>query len=540
VPSWNVSRFLPGPSARRRGLRVSGLALLVLPSSALAAVHTVRPPESISAVLARAQPGDTVRLAPGEYRERVVIDVPVRLVGDAAARILGGYEGTVVHVTAPGTVLEGLEIVESGPDLTQDMAGVLVEADGVTVRGCSIRESLHGIYVKGGNDTRIVGNRVEGRLDLIESDRGNGIHLWNSRRNRVVGNEIFHARDGIYFSFANETEIERNHIHHVRYGLHYMYSNDNTFADNLFEHNVAGAALMYSENITFERNTFARCRGFRAYGILLQSMNDVISRQNLILDNSRGIFMNNTDGSVFERNDVVDNDLAIQLNGGCDDNRFAGNNFIGNLTELLLDVSDLETQWADEEGGNYWSHYRGYDLDRDGIGDVPFSIQNVFQVLESDVPEVRFYLLSPAAELLKAAEDALPILRLGDAQDPAPRMQPLANEGVPWERAQRTGLEPSPLWAGVYLAGTFLPLALLAALGRPRRPVIPRSSVPGRATRNPPSTVDPSPGASAERAQDDKEKEIPHASAPQRARDDATAPSVHRIPRATASKEPEE
>ena len=63
----------------------------------------------------------------------------------------------------------------------------------------------------------------------------------------------------------------------------------------------------------------------------------------------------------------------------------------------VFDVSDLETLWADDDGGNHWSTYRGYDLDRNGLGDVAFSIQNVFQVLESDVPEVRFYLLSPAA-----------------------------------------------------------------------------------------------------------------------------------------------
>ncbi|MBW2278880.1 MAG: nitrous oxide reductase family maturation protein NosD, partial [Deltaproteobacteria bacterium] len=331
--------------------------LAVAPAAAGAAVHEVAPGQSIAAVLLRAAPGDTVRLAPGEYRENLIIDVPVTLEGNGVARIRGGYLSSVVHVTAPGTVLDGLEISEAGPHLTKDMACVLIEADDVTVRNSHIRESLHGIYVKGGQRARILDNRVEGRLDLIEADRGNGIHLWNTAGNRVAGNEIWNVRDGIYFSFAHDTEIENNHIHDVRYGLHYMYSNNNTFTDNLFERSVAGAALMYSDDITFTRNTFARCRGFRAYGILLQSMNRITAHDNLVLDNSRGIFMNNTNASSFEHNDVVDNDLAIQLNGGGSGNRFVGNNFLGNLSELLLDVSDRETRWADSESGNHWSNY---------------------------------------------------------------------------------------------------------------------------------------------------------------------------------------
>jgi len=444
--------------------------LAVLSSvTAAATIHEVPAGESITAVLERAEPGDTIHLAGGTYRENIVVDVPVTLTGDDGAIIRGGYQGNVVHVTAAGTVLEGLHIAEASPRLTKDMACVLVEADDVTIHGCTVTESLHGIYVKAGNRVKILGNTIEGRLDLIEADRGNGIHLWNSIENRIIDNEIFNVRDGIYFSFADSTEIERNHIHHARYGLHYMYSNDNSFFDNLFENNVAGAALMYSEDIVFARNTFSSCRGFRAYGLLLQSMSRVTATANLIIDNSRGIFMNNTDNSLIELNDVVNNDLAIQLNGGCDGNRFVRNNFINNLSDLLLDVSDLETQWADVDGGNYWSSYRGYDLDGDGAGDLPFPIQNVFQILETKVPEVRFYLLSPAAEVLKAAERALPILRLGDAEDPLPAMFPINNREVPWEEsAARTG-SGSSMWAMIFLVGTALPVAGLWRLGQPRR-----------------------------------------------------------------------
>ncbi len=437
--------------------------------TAAAAVHEVPAGGSITAALERAEPGDTIRLAGGTYHENIVVNVSVTLTSDGGATIRGGYQGNVVHVTAAGTVLEGLHIAEASPRLTKDMACVLVEADDVTIHGCTITESLHGIYVKAGKGTEIVGNRIEGRLDLIEADRGNGIHLWNSSNNRIIDNEILNVRDGIYFSFADSTEIKRNHIHNARYGLHYMYSNDNSFFDNLFENNVAGAALMYSEDIVFARNTFARCRGFRAYGILLQSMSRVTARENLIVDNSRGIFMNNADSCVIESNDVVNNDLAIQLNGGCDGNLFVRNNFINNLSDLLLDVSDLETRWADAGRGNYWSSYHGYDLDRDGIGDLPYPIQNVFQILETRVPEVRFYLLSPAAEVLEAAERALPILRLGDAQDPRPAMFPIANSEVPWTLGGGRALAGSLTLALFFMGATAGVAGLSWRLGRPQK-----------------------------------------------------------------------
>jgi len=339
------------------------------------------------------------------------------------------------------------------------MACILVEADLVTIRNSRVSETLHGIYVKAGSYARIEDNLIEGRLDLIEADRGNGVHLWNSVGNLVSGNEIVNARDGIYFSFSDSTEVIDNHIHHVRYGLHYMYSNHNTFKRNLFERNVAGAALMYSEDIALIENTFAQCRGFRAYGILYQSMDHVTAQSNLIIDNSRGIFVSNSTNNLFQENDLVDNDLAIQLNGGSDFNAFLQNNFINNLSDLLQDVGDMEITWANETGGNFWSDHEGYDLDTDGWGDQPFSIQNAFQVMESSTPEVRFYLLSPAAKILELAETTLPILDLGEAQDPSPLMKPSENADVPWEMLVSRETDRALAWAGFYLFLTLAPLA---------------------------------------------------------------------------------
>jgi len=373
---------------------------IVVPQCLFSTIHTVSNGDNISAILDIAAPGDTIIIGEGDYVGNLIIDKPITIKGINYPTIRGEYTSHVILIQANNTAIEGLTISESGTRLMEDFACIMVEADSITLHNNIITKPLHGIYVKGGNNIIITDNTIEGRLDLIPEDRGNGIHLWNSSHNLLMSNDVSNARDGIYFSFAYFTEVIGNHIHKVRYGLHYMYSDNNTFTNNIFENNVAGAALMYSQNIEFYRNIFARCRGFRDYGILYQSMDETIAHHNLIIDNSRGIFFDNCNSNQFLNNDVVDNDLALQIMGDGENNIIARNNFINNLGSLVMDVKKTSTVWVDESGGNYWTSYKGYDLDGDGKGDVPHTIQNIFQVLESEIPEIRFYLNSPAAEIL--------------------------------------------------------------------------------------------------------------------------------------------
>jgi len=423
--------------------------------------------QTIAAKLAQCSPGDTVIVKKGVYSENLIIDVPIYLKGENQPSIKGSYKGNVILITAPGAIIEGLRIQEAGTRLLDDFACIRVEADSVTLRNNIITEPLHGIYVKGGNYAIIHDNVINGRLDLIPADRGNGIHLWNSKNNKLYRNEILNTRDGIYFSFADSTQAWENHIHNTRYGLHYMYSDENIFRNNLFENNVAGAALMYSQGIEFYQNTFARCRGFRAYGLLYQSMDNVIARDNLIIDNSRGVFFDNSNDNLFEHNDVVDNDVALQLMGAGEKNIIINNNFINNLSNLIVDNKKSHTVWATEAGGNYWSDYRGYDLDGDGTGDLPHKIQNVFQIMESKTPEIRFYLNSPAAEILQVAEQSLPILNLGSESDPAPQIKPFANEKVPWKHTDELDYDKNSPFAAFYL---FIGLLIIIVYFAKRKP----------------------------------------------------------------------
>lgn len=116
------------------------------------------------------------------------------------------------------------------------------------------------------------------------------------------------------------------------------------------------------------------------------------------------------------------------------------------------------TRWSVAGRGNYWSDYDGYDLDGDGLGDVPFRIRNLYEKLEGNHPRLRVYFQSPAAQALVAAERAFPIVRSASEADPHPLMHPV-DIGVPISgHTKRSG---SGAVAGLTVAGASMVAGVL-------------------------------------------------------------------------------
>ena len=130
--------------------------------------------------------------------------------------------------------------------------------------------------------------------------------------------------------------------------------------------------------------------------------------------------------SLFRHNVIAQNDIALQLFSSSDEDIFTGNNFIENLSPLYLIGKRTTTRWELDGRGNFWSDYDGYDLDANGIGDVPHKVQNVFEYLEGNYPRLRLFLESPAAQALALAERAFPIFEGSTEIDRAPLTRALA------------------------------------------------------------------------------------------------------------------
>jgi nitrous oxidase accessory protein len=388
-----------------------------------------RPYATPAAALQNARRGDTVFVAAGVYRGSLTVNQPTVLLGEPGAILDGEHEGTVLTVDSDSVEVRGFIIRRGGRSLDRDDAAVkLVRCEGCRVEGLRIAASLHGIYLLESSGIAIVNNVITGDTTRAEAQRGNGIHLFHSTGIRVVHNNIAGTRDGIYFSFASDNDVEDNLVTGVRYGLHYMYSDDNRFFHNRFERNAAGAAVMFSKRITFRENVFARHAGYRAYGILLQTVENVTAEHNRIEMNLTGLFVDGVSASTFRENTISANGIGINLHES-ESNRFTGNVIVNNRDAVRRARGTGDDLWAVNGRGNYWGDRAVFDLDGDGVGDRPYRAGDPFAALAEPRPALGLFAGTLAARALSWAEEALPVFRISRVEDPAPLVRP--PEGAP-------------------------------------------------------------------------------------------------------------
>ncbi len=419
---------------------------------------------TIAAALAEARPGDTIHVAAGHYRERLIVHVPVVLIGAGRPVIDGEGKGTVIELRAP-SILAGFEIRGSGRLLDQENAGVLVSADSCVIRDNLLEDVLFGIYLKGSRGTRVINNRIEGK-DRPLGTRGDGIRLWNSNDALVEGNVVRRTRDVVVY-FSNGLMFRGNLVTDGRYGLHYMYSGNNTFERNEFARNDVAAFIMYSSDIALRYNVFAQASGRSGYGIGLKDADRIEVVGNLIVQNQIGLYLDNSPSAADAVNDIRENviafnDVGIDLLPSVRENEFGQNTFVSNIRDVS--VSGGGTAIANRWSGNCWDNAAAWDGDGDGDLDQPYRIDRLSDDLFARYPELRLFELSPAAVALDALGRFFPLLEpLPIVVDSTPRTMPrrvelsdvgLGRSADPSKRRGRGAPLIAALWLG--LAGISL------------------------------------------------------------------------------------
>ena len=409
-----------------------------------------------------AAPGSKLIVEAGIYDAPVILAKPIVLEAMPGAVIQGNGRGDLVRILAPDVAILGFAIRGTGSSLDEENAAILVRAPRARIERNVLEDDLFGIYLQDAPDCIVRGNRIVGKqIDIAR--RGDAIRLWNSNGCVIENNEVTRTRDVIIWYSAGVV-LRGNRISNSRYGLHFMYANASTVEENSLQENSVGAFLMYSKDLVFRRNLLLQNRGPSGYGIGMKDVDGVVAQDNRILGNRVGLYLDNSPFSPsmtheIQRNLFAFNDIGIAFQPAVRRNHFRENAFVENLEQIaVIGSGDFGgNEFTIEGRGNYWSDYTGFDLGEDGIGDVVYRSESLFENLVDRETKLRLFLFSPAQQAVELASRAAPTFKpRPKLSDSAPLMSLPKIAGPPLPRSPVRNL-------GVF-AG-FLALSSIAALG---------------------------------------------------------------------------
>lgn len=299
---------------------------------------------SIQQAVAHSDPGETIYVAPGLYRNtNTVIDKSLTLIGTYNQTIL---EGTLSYTSAIMYVL----------------------ADNVAIRGFVFRETGIGVAAENSENLNIEGNSFE--------ELSYGIWLMQSLKCNVSDNEI---KNLVYIGLVDPLRILT--------ALVFQGVSNGTIVDNRIEARYlpptedltdGGIQATNSNYNIFENNTI---RLARICIVLTNSMG------NRIVGNwisPRKVVAGNTHLSLYNADDNIIKGNLLEMVAGptqmirmvdSTNNQIYQNSFLDFDYTIYLQRSS-GNMWDNGYEGNYWSHYTGQDSNGDGIGDTPFVIDS--------------------------------------------------------------------------------------------------------------------------------------------------------------------
>ncbi len=390
------------------------------------------PVSSIKKALELTEDNDTILIKKGIYKEgNIVVKKSVKIIGENYPVIDGEKKYEVITVKANNVLIKGLTIQNSGKSDIEDIAGVkFFRTKNCRIEKCILKNNFWAIYFAASKNGVVKDNKIYGPAKLsylksafgttIETNFGNGIHLWHCKNMLVEGNYVRNHRDGIYFEFVKNSTIVNNiSEENLRYGLHFMFSHRDNYINNIFRRNGAGVAVMYTKYVYMANNRFEYNWGGDSYGLLLKEIYDSYLYHNVFYKNTTGIFSDNTNRTVIEENDFIENGWAIRIWGNSQDNIIKHNNFISNTFNIATNSFQNPNKYEE----NYWSDYKGYDLNHDGIGDVPYRPVSLFGYLTENYPQSIILSRSFFVYLLDLTERMFPMLIPSELVDKKPLMR---------------------------------------------------------------------------------------------------------------------
>jgi parallel beta-helix repeat protein len=279
---------------------------------------------TLTDALKAAEPGDRILIRPGLYKEGIVIEKPIEVIGD------GELGEVVIEANGADTVLfRGNMARIANLTLRQTGGGkwfcIDIAQGRLDVEGCDITsQSLACVAIHDGADPRLRRNR-------IHDGKQGGVFVYENGLGTIEDNEIFgNAQSGVAIKEGGNPTLRRNRIHDGKQGGVYVNENGlGTLEDNeIFGNALAGVQISSGGNPTLRRN---RIHDGKQSGVLVNENGQGTLENNEILANAQsGVRIQDGANPTLRRNLISENGYkAIWVSDGgqglIEDNDLRGN-----------------------------------------------------------------------------------------------------------------------------------------------------------------------------------------------------------------------
>lgn len=378
---------------------------------------------SIVKAVQEANPFDSVWVGGGFYHEgNITISKPLTVFSDENAVIDGDHKFEIFSIKSNQVTITGFCLQNTGHSSIEEIAAAHVyNSSGVTITDNRVEDAFFGILLENSTNCRIRSNDLRG-TPVDENITGNGIHMWKCDSIMVQSNMVKGHRDGIYLEFVTNSIVYANmSTRNIRYGLHFMFSHSDDYMYNQFTENGAGVAVMFSKHVNMLHNTFSNNWGNAAFGLLLKEIAGGMINYNTFESNTTAAYFEGSSSLSLRGNIFRKNGWALKIQASCSDVKVDSNNFVQNTFDVATNGDLVLNQF----NNNYWDKYEGYDLKRDGTGDIPYQPVSLYSMITERNPGALLLLRSFLTTMLDRAEKVLPSITPEKLKDESPLMKPL-------------------------------------------------------------------------------------------------------------------
>jgi len=290
-----------------------------------------RPFDRIKEALYHARQGATIYVWEGFYRENVVVDKTVSLIGNGSSRTIinGSGAWNAVTITANNVNISGFRLENSADDWYDELGRLKIRS------GINILSGNNSVF-----DNSMTYNSYGIRINGADSD--------TAGNNLIANNSCYNNLFGILIDESSDNHLESNNCSdNVWYGMVLNKAENNSVESSTYYYTGEDGIRIYDDsfNNSITDNTFVgmRASGIRlsananhnlisgnrieknSFGISISGSSDNIVRENYCADGNSGVFMYQSDHNTIENNTIERHSIAGIRLQDTDNNTITGN-----------------------------------------------------------------------------------------------------------------------------------------------------------------------------------------------------------------------